>query len=164
MSFGLNRFLKNILPKRLFYRGLLIVAVPIVILQITISLVFFDSLWIKTNKGLTKALVGEIVTIIEEGATSFLQPTKPNGILEKDALFDAAEGTYKQHKGFFGNDAMKQEVKAVFMSDTFKNELQIIIPRNRMHFEKNGVVMKRTSFDSCYFCYKMNLKKDITWL
>ena len=52
MFFGLNKFLKNILPKRLFYRGLLIVAVPIVILQITISLVFFDSLWIKTNKGL----------------------------------------------------------------------------------------------------------------
>ena len=65
MSFGLSKFLKNILPKRLFYRGLLIVAVPIVILQITISLVFFDSLWIKTNKGLTRALVGEIVTIID---------------------------------------------------------------------------------------------------
>ncbi len=65
MSFGLNSFLKNILPKRLFYRGLLIVAVPIVILQITISLVFFDSLWIKTNKGLTRALVSEIVTIID---------------------------------------------------------------------------------------------------
>ncbi len=65
MFFGLNRFLKNILPKRLFYRGLLIVAVPIVILQITISLVFFDSLWIKTNKGLTRALVSEIVTIID---------------------------------------------------------------------------------------------------
>ena len=65
MFFGLSNFLKNILPKRLFYRGLLIVAVPIVILQITISLVFFDSLWIKTNKGLTKALVSEIVTIID---------------------------------------------------------------------------------------------------
>ena len=65
MSFGLSKFLKNILPKRLFYRGLLIVAVPIVILQITISLVFFDSLWIKTNKGLTRALVSEIQTFIE---------------------------------------------------------------------------------------------------
>tara|TARA_Y100000816_G_scaffold27125_1_gene17296 strand:+ start:936 stop:2252 length:1317 start_codon:yes stop_codon:yes gene_type:complete len=65
MFFGLSKFIKNILPKRLFYRGLLIVAVPIVILQITISLVFFDSLWIKTNKGLTRALVGEIVTIID---------------------------------------------------------------------------------------------------
>ena len=65
MYFGLNKFLKNILPKRLFYRGLLIVAIPILIIQITISLVFFDSLWIKTNKGLTRALVSEIVTIID---------------------------------------------------------------------------------------------------
>ena len=65
MYFGLSNFFKNLLPKRLFYRGLLIVAVPIVILQITISLVFFDSLWIKTNKGLTRALVSEIVTIID---------------------------------------------------------------------------------------------------
>ena len=65
MSFGLNKFIKDLLPKRLFYRGLLIVAVPILILQTTISLVFFDSLWIKTNKGLTRALVGEIVTIID---------------------------------------------------------------------------------------------------
>jgi len=65
MFYGLNRLLKDLLPKRLFYRGLLIVAVPIIILQVTISLVFFDSLWIKTNKGLTRALVSEIVTIID---------------------------------------------------------------------------------------------------
>ena len=65
MFYGLNKNIKNLLPKRLFYRGLLIVAVPIVVLQITITLVFFDSLWIKTNKGMTKSLVGEIVTIID---------------------------------------------------------------------------------------------------
>ena len=65
MSYGLSKFIKNLLPKRLFYRGLLIVAVPIVALQVTITLVFFDSLWIKTNKGMTKSLVSEIVTIID---------------------------------------------------------------------------------------------------
>ena len=65
MFYGLSKFIKNLLPKRLFYRGLLIVAVPIIVLQVTITLVFFDSLWIKTNKGMTKALVGEIVTIID---------------------------------------------------------------------------------------------------
>jgi len=65
MFYGLNKFLKNILPQRLFYRGLLIVVIPIVVLQVTISLVFFDSLWIKTNKGMTKSLVSEIVTIID---------------------------------------------------------------------------------------------------
>lgn len=64
MFYGLNKFFKKILPKRLFYRSLLIVAAPIIILQLTISIVFFDSLWIKTNKGMTRALVGEIRTFI----------------------------------------------------------------------------------------------------
>ena len=65
MSYGLSKFIKNLLPKRLFYRGLLIVAIPVVTLQATITLVFFDSLWIKTNKGMTKSLVSEIATIID---------------------------------------------------------------------------------------------------
>ena len=45
MFYGLNKFVKNILPKQLFYRGLLIVALPVIIIQITITLVFFDSLF-----------------------------------------------------------------------------------------------------------------------
>jgi two-component system osmolarity sensor histidine kinase EnvZ len=65
MFSGLNNFLKNILPKRLFYRALLIVAVPILVIQLVITIVFFDSLWIKTNKGMTRALVNEISTFIE---------------------------------------------------------------------------------------------------
>ena len=65
MFYGLSKFLKRLLPKQLFYRSLLIVALPIIILQITISLVFFDSLWIKTNIGMTRALVGEIKTFID---------------------------------------------------------------------------------------------------
>ena len=65
MFYGLNKLIKNLLPKTLFYRALLIVATPIIVLQITISVVFFDSLWIKTNKGMTKSLVSEIYTFIE---------------------------------------------------------------------------------------------------
>jgi len=65
MFYGLNKFVKNLLPKQLFYRALLIVAAPIIILQIIISIVFFDSLWIKTNKGMTRALVGEIKFFID---------------------------------------------------------------------------------------------------
>ena len=65
MFSGLNNFLKDILPKRLFYRALLIVALPVIVLQLVITIVFFDSLWIKTNKGMTKALVREISTFIE---------------------------------------------------------------------------------------------------
>ena len=65
MFYGLNKFVKNLLPKRLFYRALLIVAVPVIVLQLLITVVFFDSLWIKTNKGMTRALVNEIKTFIE---------------------------------------------------------------------------------------------------
>ena len=65
MFYGLNSFIKKLLPKQLFYRALLIVAAPIIILQITISIVFFDSLWIKTNKGMTRALIGEIKFFID---------------------------------------------------------------------------------------------------
>ena len=65
MFYGLSKFFKNILPKRLFYRALLIVAIPIIVLQLVITFVFFDSLWIKTNKGMTRALVNEIKTFLE---------------------------------------------------------------------------------------------------
>ena len=65
MFYGLNKFIKNILPKRLFYRALLIVAIPVIVIQLIITIVFFDSLWIKTNKGMTRALVNEVKTFIE---------------------------------------------------------------------------------------------------
>jgi len=65
MFYGLNKIIKNILPKSLFYRALLIVAVPVLVLQLVITIVFFDSLWIKTTKGMTRALVNEISTLLE---------------------------------------------------------------------------------------------------
>ena len=65
MFYGLSNFVKKILPKRLFYRSLIIVATPIILLQIIITVVFFDSLWIKANKGMTRSLVGEVQTMFD---------------------------------------------------------------------------------------------------
>ena len=65
MFYGLNNIIKNILPKRLFYRSLIIVATPMILLQIIITVVFFDSLWIKANKGMTRSLVSEIRTLYD---------------------------------------------------------------------------------------------------
>ena len=65
MFYGLNDFIKKILPKRLFYRSLIIVATPIILLQIIITVVFFDSLWIKANKGMTRSLVSEVKTLYD---------------------------------------------------------------------------------------------------
>ena len=48
--------------------------------------------------------------------------------------------------------------------------LQIIIPRKRIHFEKyiDGIQLinqkNKCNFDCFYYCYKMNLENDITWL
>ena len=65
MFYGLNEIIKNLLPKKLFYRSLIIIITPIILLQVIISVVFFDSLWIKANKGMTKSLVGEVRTIVD---------------------------------------------------------------------------------------------------
>ena len=65
MFSGLNNFIKYILPKRLFYRALIIVAAPTIILQLIITIVFYDSIWIKANKNITRSLVSQLKTIEE---------------------------------------------------------------------------------------------------
>lgn len=43
--------------------------------------------------------------------------------------------------------------------------LQIIIPRKRIQFIKNGNELRnKCNFDCFYYCYKINLEQDIIWL
>ena len=57
-----------------------------------------------------------------------------------------------------------------YCKEFFKNELQIIIPKSRIHFDKqiDGETPEGWKnacyFDCFYYCYKMNLENDITWL
>jgi len=88
MSYGLNNLIKKILPKKLFYRSLLIVAVPIILLQIVITIVFFDSLWIKANKGMTRSLVGEVETLFDVYRTQQNQKHKETLIAIYNKNFD----------------------------------------------------------------------------
>ena len=52
----------------------------------------------------------------------------------------------------------------------WKDKIQIIIPRKRIHFQKlvNGEVPEKykssCNFDCFYYCYKMGLPRDIIWL
>ena len=50
MFFGLNKIVKIILPKRLFYRALIIVAAPTIILQFIITIVFLTAFGLKQIK------------------------------------------------------------------------------------------------------------------
>ena len=88
MFYGLNNLIKKILPKRLFYRSLIIVATPIILLQIIITIVFFDSLWIKANKGMTKSLVGEVETLYDVYKTQQDQKHKETLIAIYNKNFD----------------------------------------------------------------------------
>jgi|TARA_R100000081_G_C4776893_1_gene149132 hypothetical protein len=62
------------------------------------------------------------------------------------------------------------KINTSYMRQYKNTHLQIIIPRKRIHFIKlvNGEIPKNykssCNFDCFYYCYKMNLDKDIIWL
>ena len=125
MSYGLNSFLKKILPKRLFYRALIIVAAPIIILQLTISVVFFDSIWIKANKGMTKSLVSEVKTLLDAYKSEETKDVQfLTGLYKKnfDFVININKGeklpTTKSDRRFSPMDrSLRREMKPVFGND-----------------------------------------------
>jgi len=65
------------------------------------------------------------------------------------------------------------KINTQYVRNLFKNQdnkLQIIIPRKRIHFEKliDGKKVEgwknSCNFDCFYYCWKMNLSRDIIWL
>ena len=62
------------------------------------------------------------------------------------------------------------KINTSYIREWRHKNLQIIIPRKRIHFKKlvNGEVpvnwRNACNFDCFYYCYKMNLPKDIVWL
>ena len=126
MFYGLSKFVKNILPKRLFYRALLIVAAPVIILQLIISFVFFDSLWIKTNKGMTRALVNEINTFIEVYNDEIYNKDEITNLFSvyQDLNIDFIKDddfNYEYDERWFSpiDRTLRRELKSTFGSDKF---------------------------------------------
>ena len=126
MFYGLNKFIKNILPKRLFYRALLIVAVPVIVLQLVITIVFFDSLWIKTNQGMTRALVNEINTFIEVYDDEIYNKDEITNLFSvyQDLNIEYIEGdsfNYNYDERWFSpiDRTLRRELKSTFGSGKF---------------------------------------------
>ena len=126
MFYGLSRFFKKILPKQLFYRSLIIVAAPIIIMQITISIVFFDSLWIKTNKGMTKALVNEVSTFVEAYNNESFDKEEITNLfsLYQDLIIEFVQDEnfeYNYDERWFSpiDRTLRRELKLRFGSDEF---------------------------------------------
>ena len=140
MFFGLNKFLKIILPKRLFYRALIIVAAPTIILQLIITIVFYDSIWIKANKNITRSLVSQLKTIQDvyinnkDNLEFFTDSYKNNfnfeiGISNKPFPYFSGERKFspmdrslrRELKSAFGNNNYS------FNTSKFKNAVEIKI-------------------------------------
>ena len=61
------------------------------------------------------------------------------------------------------------KINTSYLREWKDKNIQIIIPRKRINFEKfiDGSIAnekKNCNFDCLYYCYKMNLKNDIIWL
>ncbi len=126
MFSGLNKFIKNILPKSLFYRALLIVAVPVLVLQLVITIVFFDSLWIKTTKGMTRALVNEISTFLEFYNDDKYDKTEITNLFSvyQDLNFELVDDenfTFEYNERWFSpiDRTLRRELKSRFKLDNF---------------------------------------------
>ncbi len=149
--------IKNFLPKTLFFRYFLIIIAPVIILQILLSIVFFDSLWLKTNKGLVNSLSDEIVTFINlyknenklESKKTILksfQDNKPYVIKVSEGKIDEKENYSKY--GFYDrllNEELQKNLNYKFWFNTkihkdyvkilveFDNQvIDLIVPKSRI--------------------------------
>ena len=149
MSYGLSKFIKKFLPRGLFYRALLIVAVPIIVLQLIITIVFFDSLWIKTNKGMTRALVGEMKTFITSYDNGKYDNNDLSGLfsiyLDLNVEYKIEEFLQKEQKNRWFSPIdrnLRRELKSKigagnywFDTTAYKELIHITIRHNKGHFE-----------------------------
>ena len=139
MFFGLNKFIKYILPKRLFYRALIIVAAPTIILQIIITIVFYDSIWIKANKNITRSLVNQLKTIEE-----VYQNDKKNLDFFTDSYKNNFNFEIGIHQEIFPNDSGERRFSP--MDRSLRRELKSVFGNNNYWFNtskfKNAVEIK----------------------
>lgn len=58
-------------------------------------------------------------------------------------------------------------ISKLYLKNIFKDDIdkvQYIIPNRRLQFEVNGYNQRRTPFDTIFFCYKLELQRDIVYL
>ena len=140
MFSGLNKILKIILPKRLFYRALIIVAAPTIILQLIITVVFYDSIWIKANKNITRSLVSQLKTIQnvylnnKDNLDFFTDSYKNNFNFEIDINDNPFPSSSGERKFSPMDRSLRRELKSAFGNNNywfsttqFKNAVEIKI-------------------------------------
>jgi len=125
MFSGLNKYFKIILPKRLFYRALIIVAAPTILLQLIITIVFYDSIWIKANKSITRSLVSQLKTIQnvylnnKDNLDFFTDSYKNNFNFEIDINKNLFPSTTGERKFSPMDRSLRRELKSAFGNNNY---------------------------------------------
>ncbi|MFL2882913.1 MAG: ATP-binding protein [Pelagibacteraceae bacterium] len=125
MYFGLNKIFRKIFPKTLFYRSLIIVAAPTIILQLIITIVFFDSIWIKANKGMVRSLVSQLKIINEvynnnkTNLDYFTDSYKNNFSFEIDIQKGILPTVSAERKFSPMDRSLRRELKSIFGSENY---------------------------------------------
>ena len=128
------------MTKILFYRALIIVAAPTIILQLIITIVFYDSIWIKANKNSTRALVAQLKTIEEvyqndKKNLDFFTDSYKNNFNFEIGISKDIFPSYSGERKFSPMDrSLRRELKSTFGNNNywfntskFKNAVEIKI-------------------------------------
>ncbi|MSP42933.1 MAG: HAMP domain-containing protein [Alphaproteobacteria bacterium] len=118
---GLNQSwpLKNLFPKGLFARSLLIVVAPVVLLQAIITYIFFERHWDTVTRRLSRAVAGEVAMLAETYSG-------PLDGLDMQAINAQAARTFQLEVAFLpGGEMPAPAPRAPYFSpiETLKDEL-----------------------------------------
>jgi len=94
--------IKNLLPKSLLGRSLLIIVAPLILLQIIATFIFFDRHWQTISKRLSESLAGEIAIIIDTIKNQKQQ--------QRERIFSLVEGKTGMKLEFSENEVLKEKI------------------------------------------------------
>jgi two-component system osmolarity sensor histidine kinase EnvZ len=119
------------------------VAAPTIILQLIITIVFFDSIWIKVNKNLTRSLVAQLKTVQEvytndkKNLDFFTDSFKNTFNFEIGIVQEIFPSTSGERRFSPMDRSLRRELKSAFGNNNywfntsrFKNAVEIKIKSN----------------------------------
>ena len=142
-----SRKFKDILPKGLYSRSLLIIIVPVVVLQGILTFVFLDRHWQLVTRKLSSAVASEIATFVDVAPSLGL-----NKVVELSKKFYDAEVNYIPNQKLINNipkpinlveNTLSKELSKI-MTDNFWVDAHTYEKRVIVQIEKEGGIYEFT--------------------
>ena len=142
-----SRKIKDILPKGLYSRSLLIIIVPVVVLQGILTFVFLDRHWQLVTRKLSSAVASEIATFVDVAPSLGL-----NKVVELSKKFYDAEVNYIPNQKLINNipkpinlveNTLSKELSKI-MTDNFWVDAHTYEKRVIVQIEKEGGIYEFT--------------------